>query len=392
MLRTWRSGRRAGASARRARFGHRALLPRSMPTVTSRAIRSPAASDRGGLRARSPPRPAMGASITGTTTAPSERSASTPCARHAATDGDTRHAAKCRPSRNAQRRLAERRRFVDAALARDHESAAARSFSSNPAASMTSSTPGRRANPPKRSCSARRANPTPPAAPAPGTSRSRRPVAVPGDPPTRVPRVERHDEVGRRALLRSVDRCGARSGPGADSTRRRRPRGAHRSDSLGCRAGPAAIRVRELMPRTPSAASVPRPPSVVALPPMPEHDPLGAGRDGGGEQLPGSRTSSRRPDRAAAARHATGPDASAISRAAVVPSADSSQRAVTGRPERVRDTSLVCQCHPPAAATPRACPRRRRRAAPGRCDRRVGHGASRAARASATSTAARTSP
>ena len=93
-----------------------------------------------------------------------------------ATDRDARDARLGGPPRDAQRGLAEAGLGVDPALAGDDEVGAGQPGAKS-VASITSSTPGRSANDRKRPAIASSANPTPPAAPAPGVSRTRAPAA-----------------------------------------------------------------------------------------------------------------------------------------------------------------------------------------------------------------------
>ncbi len=200
---------------------------------------------------------------------------------------------------------------------------------------MTRSTPGRRRRDRKRSVRHRRPKPVPPAAPASGCV----PLAPAGRTleavgPGGQPLVELDDLLaGWRpsAARRSPPRP---SGRGAGSSRRRRSRGP--PPRAAVEAGQVDLRRRRRARRAPPGC--PRPPSVVALPPIPRmirrmppaiafsiRRPVPRVDAPSGSWAPGATR-----DR---------PDASASSMKARCPSSERSQPALTSRSERARRRS-----------------------------------------------------
>jgi hypothetical protein len=114
--------------------------------------------------------------------------------------------------------------------------------------------PGRRANERNRPCAASSAKPTHPGAPAPACPRSRRPSCASSSSaqPHSARRAQRRRQARRPSAVRtSLRRRSARAGGSTRRTRPRRP--------VASSAGPTVGQTLE----------EPRPPSVVALPPMP---------------------------------------------------------------------------------------------------------------------------
>ncbi len=122
-------------------------------------------------------------------------------------------------------------------------------------ASITRSIPGRRANDRNRPCAASSANPTPPAAPAPGVSRSRRP--------------SRASSSSAQAAFRASSATGRRQARRPSAVRTSRPRRSARAAGWRHRRRPRRRSRRAGARHRARPSSRPRPPSVVALPPIP---------------------------------------------------------------------------------------------------------------------------
>ncbi len=199
---------------------------------------------------------------------------------------------------------------------------------------MTRSIPGRNANERNRSWMASMANPTPPAAPAPGVSRSRRPVAA-SRASAQVP-----FRASRTATCPGVAPfCGPKMAAAPCGPRRGFETSHATSRSTSRRSRPQASR----------ASIRPRPPSVVALPPMPSVTWRAPPSMAAASRSPvpalvaaiGSRSSSVTRD---------SPDASAISTTARPPSAARRYVAVICRSSGSRAV-VVSLVQPPAAST-----------------------------------------
>ena len=292
--------------------------------------------------------------------------------------------AACARAGHAERGLAERGLRVDPALAGDHQLGAGRAWRRSPVSSMTSSTPGRRARDRNRSAIAEQAEPRPTR--RAGARRVALAAARRGLEPSAQPASRRSsstDLVGRRALLGSVGRRRARRA----EQRVRDVAGDPEVDVAQARVEPGQIDRRSPSRSRGSegARGCPRPPSVVALPPMPRMSRADAGVERGPQELAG-------PDASGADRVALGrlsrdrPDASASSTTARPPSSERSQRGGDRPPERVPDARRRAT---PSRRPPRSRPaslRRRRPAARARARRRAGPRAQPSASALATST------
>ena len=225
------------------------------------------------------------------------------------------------------------------------------SLASKPAAAMASSTPGRSANEANRSWIASSAKPTPPAAPAPGMSRTPRPATS--------SRRSAHSPLRASSCATSsgvAPFCGPKTAAAPSEPSSGFDTSHATSSSIRERAGSSVERsgAPSSCTRAPRPCRRPRPPSVVALPPIPSvtrrTPAAAAARSSWPVPMLVARTGSRS---AGATRES--PDASAISSTAASPSTDRSQRAVMGRPSG-SSTGAACHTQPPAAAIASSVP------------------------------------
>ena len=242
---------------------------------------------------------------------------------------------------------------------------------------MTRSTPGTIANERKRS--RRQASPktVPPAAPAPGVSRSRRPVAASSASAQRAEGVVEVADVDRaRALLRAVDGGRAASARAAGSSRPRRSAGRPRRGAGRARRGGRRGSGSTVMPE-PQRGQDPEAAVGGGAAADAQVDPPDARVEDGPEHLARAEGGGARPGRARPAARRDRPDAAASSTTArlAVGARPASAPRSRGRAGRARRRSATPSRRPPRS--PPASPRRRRRAGPGAARRRGGRGASR---------------